>query len=172
MKILITGTTGIAEAIANVYNDCEVICVSRSTGHNIDNVECWGADFIDYDMLVNCAHSSQSQVNVLQYFARAWQDNKYKTIVSIGSKVIDHARTELSKDSEFWPYRYDKIILQKATNDLLTYCKCDIRIYNPGPVDTPLISHLDIDKMNVDTFAKTVRQLNETPHIKRVDLWK
>lgn len=168
MQILITGQKGIAGAIASAYFDHNVTMVSRSTGHNINNVGGWGNNFVDYDCIFNCAYDGMGQVSVLDYFFKHWHNNPNKKIITIGSRVISH---RLTKQSGYWEYRLHKQALQEAHDTMLLSAKCDLKIINPGPVDTDLVSHLSEPKMSVQELASRVKYIVDDITIKRLDLW-
>lgn len=171
-KILITGSRNISSAIATQHQTDYVMCASKSNGYNINNIFVWGSEFLDFDIVYNCAYDNQGQLKVLEFFATNWKDDASKIIVNIGSKITDYARSELSKDRDFFLYRYNKLILQKAFSDLTHSCKCDLKLFNPGPVDlTDMAKHLDVPKLEINELAKNIKQLSENPLIKRVDLW-
>lgn len=170
MNIVITGTRGLAAALSQVYKDHNVECLSRKD-FNIHLVSEWGQQFSNADILFNCAYDNDGQFKILEYFANMWQTDPNKTIITIGSMSADYPRLEKEKNNEFWPYRYYKKTLQEAVKDLRSTCMCDLRIYNPGAIDTDMIKHLDVPKFDVDVLAQQIRKLNEMQGLKRVDLW-
>jgi hypothetical protein len=168
MKILITGQKGIAGAIASAYSDHDVTMVSRGTGHDINNIDKWGNSFIDYNCVFNCAYDGMGQIAVLDYFFKHWQNDPDKKIISIGSRVISH---RLTKQSGYWEYRLHKQALQEAHDTMLLSAKCDLKIINPGPVDTDMVLHLSEPKMSVQELASRVKYIVNDTTIKRLDLW-
>lgn len=171
MKILITGTRGLAQGLAETYQDHEVVCVRRPH-YDIYDLPDWGEQFHEFDMVFNCAYEDFGQYGVLDYFAHVWENDPSKTIVNIGSMVTDYPRTERQIDWEYWPYRHHKQALQTAFSELVNSVQCDIRLINPGPIDTDMIKHLDVPKMSVLHCAQLIRQIVATPQFKRVDLWE
>jgi len=173
MNILITGKDGIAQGIANAYVDHNITFASRSTGMDIQNIHIWGELFLQFDMVFNCAYHNWDQVKVLEFFANNWQKQSNKTIVNIGSKLVDHARIERSIDRNYFPYRIHKQALQNAVTTISDNCDCRIVLINPGAVDTDLIRHLDnVNKMDLDYLGKQIRNILSVPEIRRVDLWQ
>lgn len=170
MNILITGTQGIALAIKNVYTDHNVIAISKSTGHDINNVDVWGESFINFDLVFNCAYSGFAQVKVLEFFFNAWKHDASKTIVSIGSRIINQTRTESALDCEYWPYRQHKLALQSVHDSMIKTSKCRLKIINPGPVDTPMLAHVDCKKIDPSLLANKIKQWVNDENITRVDL--
>ena len=170
MKILITGTKGLAAALGNTYTDQSVTMVSRSGGFDINNVDSWGAEFLNYDLLFNCAYDKFGQIKVLEYFYNAWKDDISKTIVSIGSKIINSTRLEQTLDDAYWPYRLHKQALQQAHDTMSRTAKCNIKIINPGPIDTDMIAHIDCVKLNQHDLSVSIRNWINDPYIKRIDL--
>ena len=171
MKILITGRTGLAQGLAEVYADHEVTCVSISTGYDINRIDQWGVDFLEYDMVFNCAYDGRGQEAVLEYFFEYWKDQPEKTIVSIGSKIVTQPRLEQERDHEYWYYRQHKQSLQNMHDAMLATAQCSMKIVNPGAVDTAMVAHLDIPKMPVLELAGKIKDFVSDPTVKRIDLW-
>lgn len=171
-KILITGHKGLAAALARVLADNQITTVSRTRGYDIRDISHWGSKFLDHDIVINSAYDSWHQIQVLEYFAQHWHQDTNKMIVTIGSIVSDYARIETHKDSEYWPYREHKIALQRCFQRLVRQCVCDIKMINPGPIDTDMTSHLDCVKMSPDWLATKIQDIMGQPEIKRIDLWR
>jgi hypothetical protein len=170
VKILITGTRGLALALGNAYADHTTTLVSKSNGFDINNIEQWGIEFLDYDCVFNCAYDGFAQVGVLEFFYQHWKHDHNKKIVTIGSRVVTHKRSQ-SEDG-YWPYRLHKQALQQAHDAMLGDTCCGMTIVHPGPVDTDMIQHLDVVKMNPNDLAITIKNIVELGTIKRVDLWQ
>lgn len=171
MKILITGTRGLAEELAIVYSGYDVTAVSRSTGHDILKIDEWGVDFLDYDCVFNCAYDGIGQQLVLEYFYHHWQNDETKSIITIGSKVITQPRSELNRNLEFWSYRTHKQTLQNMYDSMWPTAQCDLKIIHPGATDTETVAHLHVPKMDKFELAKQIQKFALDPVIKRVDLW-
>ena len=171
MKILITGTKGLAQELAFVYAGYNATSVSRSTGHDINKIEEWGVDFLDYDLVFNCAYSGIGQQLVLEYFHHHWQYDSTKTIITIGSKVITQPRTELDVANNYWPYRIHKQTLQNMHDTMWPTACCDLKIINPGVFDSAMVAHLSVPKLSLYELATRIKKIATDPVIKRVDLW-
>lgn len=171
MKILITGTKGLAQELSLVYSDHDVTTVSLSTGHDILKIDQWGLDFLDFDLVYNCAYSGIGQQLVLEYFYNHWQLYSEKSIVTIGSKIITQPRSETSMSSHYWPYRINKQTLQIMHDQMWPTARCDLKIINPGAFDSQMVAHLDVAKLNLRELAIRIQKIAEDPVIKRVDLW-
>jgi len=169
MKILITGTRGLAYELSKAYINHEVTLVSRSTGVDVNNIDHWGHEFLEYDRVFNCAYDKFAQVNVLEFFYNHWKHDVNKQIVSIGSRTITFRRSE--NESGYWAYRLHKQALQQAHDSMLLDAKCDMKIINPGPVDTDMIRHLNCVKLDTPALANTIKNIAADATIKRVDLW-
>ena len=169
MKILITGTKGLAHAIGKSFADQFVTSVSRSSGFDINNIDQWGSEFLDQDCVFNCAYDGFAQVKVLEFFYNHWKINSAKQIITIGSRAITHKRIE--DDSSYWPYRLHKQALQQAHDAMLLDAKCDMKIINPGPVDTDMIKHLTCIKLSTHKLAETIKTIASDSSLKRIDLW-
>ena len=169
MKILITGTRGLASALGDAYIDHSVTLVSRSGGYDINNIKLWGTEFLNYDCVFNCAYDGFAQVSVLEFFYQHWKDDVGKKIITIGSRSITHKRLET--EAGYWPYRLHKQTLQQAHDAMLLTSKCDMKIIHPGPIDTAMIQHIQCKKLNPVDLASTIQNIVSSPAIKRVDLW-
>jgi len=171
MKILVTGTQGLARALGDTYIDTphSVTLVSRSSGYDINNIAHWGLEFLDYDCVFNCAYHNYAQIKVLEFFYNQWQNDPLKKIITIGSRAITYKRIEA--DAGYWPYRLHKQALQQAHDSMLLTAKCDMKIINPGPIDTPMIAQHQCVKFDPLVLAAKIKTIVEDPSIKRVDLW-
>jgi hypothetical protein len=174
MNILITGNQGLAKALENFLSvDHTVTCVSRSTGHDITNIKNWGPNFYHYDMCINSAYNGWSQVEVLEQFFWAWHNDSSKHIVNIGSTISDYARTETNKEHEYMSYRIHKQALQLAFSKLVKQATCDIKLINPGAMDTNMLKDLDFpNKMHPEFVAQKIISVLFDPCIKRLDIWQ
>jgi short-subunit dehydrogenase len=174
MNILITGTSGLAEALKQELgkHDNTVTCVSRSTGHDIKNILEWAPGFYHYDVCINSAYDQWSQVNVLEQFFYAWRNNSSKQIINIGSSIVDYARIERDKEHEYMAYKNHKQALQSTFYKLVKLAECDIKLVNPGAIDTAMIQHLNFaDKMTPTFVAEKIAAIMKEPTFKKVDLW-
>lgn len=174
MNILITGSRGLAKSLGNILEkDHSVTYVSKSTGYNIADVKNWGNQFYHYDVCINSAYDRWHQVTVLEQFFWAWHNDSSKCIVNIGSTISDYARTEFDKEHEYMDYRVHKQALQLAFSKLTKQAKCDIKLINPGAMNTDMIKHLDFkNKMPADFVAEKIAFILFDPSIKRLDLWQ
>ncbi len=171
MKILITGSSGLANSLKNVFdNEHDVTMVSRSTGHNINDVALWGQSYIDHDAVFNCAYDGYGQIKVLEFFYHHWRDFCDKKIISIGSRCITYPR--LDNSQHYWDYLNHKIALQNAHDQMLITAKCHVMIVNPGPVDTAMIKHHQCEKMNPNILASKIKNWCDDTNIKRIDVWQ
>lgn len=170
--ILITGNRGLAAALSRALRDSCVSTVSRDEGYHIQDISVWGKEFLDHDIVINNAYDSWHQIAVLDYFAQHWQQDPNKSIITIGSMVTDYARTQIQKNDEYWPYREHKIALQRCFQQLVRRCHCDIKLINPGPIDTDMIADVDCVKMDADWLAEKIVHVMQQPEIKRIDIWK
>lgn len=169
MNILITGTRGLASALGDAYINDSVTLVSQSGGYNIHDIQRWGPEFLDRDCVFNCAYDGFGQLQVLEFFYNHWRLKPNKQIINIGSRSITHRR--LDGDLGYWPYRQHKQALQSAVDAMLLHACCDIKIINPGPIDTHMIAHQQCEKIDPDVLANKIKSIVCDPTIKRVDLW-
>lgn len=169
MNVLITGTRGLASALGNAYIGHSVTLVSQSNGYNIHDIQRWGTEFLDYDCVFNCAYDGFGQVSVLEFFYQHWKNTCNKQIINIGSRSITYRR--LDNELGYWPYRQHKQTLQSAVDAMLLDARCDIKIINPGPIDTDMIAQHQCVKYNPDVLANKIKAIVSDPDVKRVDLW-
>jgi hypothetical protein len=54
---------------------------------------------------------------------------------------------------------------------MLLDARCDIKIINPGPIDTDMIAHHQCVKYNPAVLANKIKTIVSDPDVKRVDLW-
>ena len=172
MKILITGTTGLAASLAHELNSHDVFCAGRSNGYDLNNIHSWGYNFFNYDICINNAWSKFAQVDLLELFYSVWKNDTKKQIINIGSNIVDYGRTEINKAHEYLPYTLHKQALQSAFNKMVKQAVCDIKLINPGPVDTAMIAHLQTEKMPPNELAKKIIKIMQDPWIKRIDIWQ
>lgn len=169
MNILITGTRGLASALGDAYINHSVKLVSRSGGFDIHNIQQWGSEFLDCDCVFNCAYDGLGQIAVLEFFYHHWKNQFNKQIINIGSRSITYPR--LGGETGFWPYRLHKQALQSAVDAMLLDAQCDIKIINPGPIDTDMIAHQQCEKFDPDVLANKIKSIVSDATVKRVDLW-
>lgn len=169
MKILITGSKGLAAALAQEFSDQSVTTVSKSNGFDINEIAQWGHQFLDQDYVFNCAYDGFGQVSVLEFFYNHWKKLSNKHIINIGSRAITYKRLEVEQG--YWPYRQHKQSLQQAVDAMLLDAECDIKIINPGPIDTPMIQHHQCVKFDPAELSQKIRSMAEDRTVKRVDLW-
>ena len=170
MKVLITGSQGLAAALASVYAvDSTVTVVSRSQGFDINRIDQWGSTFLELDCVFNCAYDGIGQVRVLEFFYQHWRLCTDKKIINIGSRSISFPR--LDNTHSYWPYRQHKLLLQNTVDAMLADAQCDIKIINPGPIDTPMIAHHNCEKFDPLMLAAEIRSIVANRFIKRVDIW-
>jgi hypothetical protein len=157
--------------LAKIYSNELVTCVSKSTGHDINCIAQWGADYLNYDSVFNCAYDGVGQQLVLEYFYHHWHSDATKQLITIGSKIITQPRIDLSCDSEYWPYRTHKQTLQSMFDCMVTNAKCDLKIINPGAIDTPMVEHQTIPKMSTVFLANKIYNFATDSTNKRLDIW-
>jgi hypothetical protein len=174
MKILITGNKGLAKALGELLSvEHFVTHVSRTTGHDIANIQQWASDFYNYDMCINSAYHNWNQVEVLEQFFWEWHQDSSKHIVNIGSTISDYIRIETDKEHEYINYRVHKQALQLAFARLVKQSQCNVKLINPGAMDTDMLKHLDFsNKMQPEFVAQKIISVLFDPCIKRLDLWQ
>ena len=53
--------------------------VSRRNGYNIRDIDKWGNEFLDFDVVFNNAYDGFYQVDVLNFFYNNWKNNSLKS---------------------------------------------------------------------------------------------
>lgn len=173
MKILITGTKGLAKALDDHLSlNHQVTAVSRSLGYDIKDVSLWHSEFCDYDVCINCAYDRWGQVEVLENFYHLWKHYPHKQIINIGSSIVDYSRSERAQEAEYLPYRVHKIALQKTFEKIVKQSECDIKLVNLGLFDSGMVSHIEpSQKMSLEFVAEKIIMIMQDRSFKRVDLW-
>lgn len=169
MNIFITGTRGVAKSLKELLcNEHSVVCVGR----DITTKPNWDQPFHDYDIFINCAHDEWMQVELLELFHSIWAHDPNKKIINIGSSITDYSRADKERDYEHLSYRVRKQALQLTFARLVKTSLCDIKLINPGPIDTTLVKHPpNIELMSPLFIASRIVEYMNHPYIKRVDLW-
>jgi len=139
MKILVTGSKGLAASIKSILEiDHQVLTVSKSNGHCLSNVQSWAYLYFDCDILVNNAYHNWDQIEVLETFANAWRLDDKKIIINVGSTISDYCRTEQDIECDYLKYRVHKQALQLAFQKICKNSHCDVKLINPGPFDSDM----------------------------------
>lgn len=172
MNILITGTGDLSKGIAETLSKFNTELISRKTGNDINFIDSWGDNYLHFDAVINLAYNGWGQVKILEFFYSAWKNNSTKKIINVGSKVSSYGRSESELENIYWDYRLHKQGLQAAFEKMVNTSKCDIKLINPGPVETKMTEHLNIEKISKKQFAEQLKEIMFNPNLKRVDLWK
>lgn len=174
MKIAITGhTSGIGLALANILQqDHKIVGLSRSNGYGIDDTTRIFDAASDCDIFINNAYCGYQQALLLQLFYSEWKDTD-KQIISIGSVVTNYPRSQIELEDYPWPYRDHKIALEKLFRKLVWQrSSCSLHLISPGPVDTPMVKHLNVSKLNTESVVDAVVMVMKNKHIKELTLWQ
>ena len=122
MKIAITGSTGLAKAIAGALQDHEVI-------HCRIEIELP----FDVDVFINNAHIGYNQIDILHHLYKEWWAKDSKYIINISS------RAHQPNISKGYLYASQKAALNHLANNLIYNSdkKCRISTINFGLLDHP-----------------------------------
>ena len=122
MKIAITGSTGLAKAIAGALQDHEVI-------HCRIEIELP----FDVDVFINNAHIGYNQIDILHHLYKEWWAKDSKYIINISS------RAHQPNISKGYLYASQKAALNHLANNLIYNSdkKCRISTINFGLLDNP-----------------------------------
>ena len=145
MKIAITGTTGLAKAIAGALQDHE-IKTPRVEDITMNGIHWFGFDYDNpnhVDVLINHAHRGFRQTEILMHAYEAWKHDKTKYIINISSRA---AQPNISKG---YMYATQKASLNFLTNTLVYNSdkQCRITTINLGLLndeDLPSVTHDDV----------------------------
>tara|TARA_B100001564_G_scaffold194627_1_gene163551 strand:+ start:391 stop:972 length:582 start_codon:yes stop_codon:yes gene_type:complete len=164
MKIGITGTTGLAEAIAGALQDHKIYTPriddilmnpEHFYGFNPRNAN-------EYDILINHAHRDFDQTNILDIFYKHWQPLKEKYIINISSRAH---QPNISKGHM---YAAQKAALNHYSNNLVynSHKYCRITTLNLG-----LLNSEDLPSLTYKEVADAVEFLIDMPkHIEIPEL--
>ncbi len=135
MKFYITGTKrGLGKALEELYGNCNSL------------EEC--------DIFINNKHDGFSQVELLYKAARL-----DKQIINIGSAASDMVKGYKKR----FKYGLEKKTLKDA-NDALFYEGINTTIINFGYFDSPRVSHIKVNKMDISYCVGIVEWVLEQPH--------
>jgi NAD(P)-dependent dehydrogenase (short-subunit alcohol dehydrogenase family) len=156
MKIAITGTTGLAEAIAGALQDHE-IKTPRVEDITMNGIYWWGFDYDNsnhVDVLINHAHRGFRQTEILMHAYEAWKKDSTKYIINIGSRAY---QPNISKG---YMYATQKASLNHLANNLVYNSdkQCRITTINLG-----LLNSTDLPSLTHEEVAKTVKYLIDLP---------
>ena len=174
MKIAITGhTSGIGLALADrLKQDHDIVGLSRSNGYNIEEVTDIVEAAKDCDVFINNAYCEYQQALILQVLYSIWKDTD-KQIINIGSVVTNYPRSQIELEDYPWPYRDHKIALEKMFRKLAReHNSCSLHLISPGPVDTPMVKHLQVAKLNPNSVVDVVLNVMYNRTIKELILWQ
>lgn len=156
MKIAITGTTGLAAAIAGALQDHK-ISTPRIDDIIMNGTNFWGFDYDNsnhVDVLINHAHREFDQTKILDIAYRSWKNDKSKYIINISSRA---SKPNISKG-----YMY---ATQKASLNFLT----DTLVYNSDKlcrittINLGLLNHDDLPSLTHKEVADAVEFLIDMP---------
>ena len=143
MKIAITGSTGLAKAIAGALQDHEVIhCrIARELP-------------FDVDVFINNAHIGYNQIDILHHLYKEWWAKDSKYIINISS------RAHQPNISKGYLYASQKAALNHLANNLIYNSdkKCRISTINFG-----LLDHPELPCLTHDEAASWVKYLVNLP---------
>ena len=101
MNIGITGTTGLAEAIAGALQDHKIytpriddILMNPEHGYWFDKT-----NSNEYDVFINHAHRDFDQVTIFNIFMKHWKRLPHKYIINISSRAHQTRFARSQKDS-------------------------------------------------------------------------
>jgi len=157
MKIIITGTTGLAKAIAGALALEHKVKTTRIEDITMNGINFWGFDYDNpnhADILINHAHKDFDQTNILDIAYQTWRKDSKKYIINISS------RAHQPNISKGYLYAAQKASLNHLTNNL-TYNsdkQCRISTINLG-----LLNHEDLPSLKYEEVAHIVKYLIDLP---------
>ena len=142
MKVIITGSTGLAKNLKSVIESTPYIGDSHSVNTvRVEDTINW--DY--YDVFINCAHVDFEQVELLQECFEAFKTHKEKTIVNISS------RAHQPNISKGYKYAAQKAALNHLSNNLVynnVEKQCRIMTINLGLLNHPTLPSLDYNEVS------------------------
>ena len=156
MKIAITGTTGLAAAIAGALQD-HTISTPRVEDITMNGIHWWGFNYDNpnhVDVLINHAHRGFRHTEILMHTYEAWKHDKTKYIINISSRA---AQPNISKG---YMYATQKASLNFLTNTLVYNSdkQCRITTINLG-----LLNDEDLPSLTHEEVADAVKYLIDLP---------
>ena len=156
MNIGITGTTGLAEAIAGALQDHKIY-TPRIDDILMNPEHFYGFDKTnpnEFDILINHAHRDFDQTNILDIAMRHWKNLSNKYIINISS------RAHQPNISKGYMYATQKASLNFLTNTLVYNSdkQCRITTINLG-----LLNHEDLPSLTHKEVADAVEFLIDLP---------
>jgi NAD(P)-dependent dehydrogenase (short-subunit alcohol dehydrogenase family) len=142
MKVIITGSTGLAKNLKSVIEATPYI----GDSHIVNTVRVEDTINWDYyDVFINCAHVDFEQVELLQECFEAFKTHKEKTIVNISS------RAHQPNISKGYKYAAQKAALNHLSNNLVynnVEKQCRIMTINLGLLNHPTLPSLDYNEVS------------------------
>ena len=156
MNIGITGTTGLAEAIAGALQDHKIY-TPRIDDILMNPEHFYGFDKTnpnEFDILINHAHRDFDQTNILDIAMRHWKNLSNKYIINISS------RAHQPNISKGYMYATQKASLNFLTNTLVYNSdkQCRITTINLG-----LLNDEDLPSLTHEEVADAVKYLIDLP---------
>jgi len=156
MKIAITGTTGLAAAIAGALQD-HTISTPRVEDITMNGIHWWGFDYNNsnhVDVLINHAHRGFRQTEILMHTYDAWKNDSSKYIINISSRA---SQPNISKG---YMYATQKASLNFLTDNLVYNSdkQCRITTINLG-----LLNNEDLPSLTHEEVADAVKYLIDLP---------
>ncbi len=155
-RVVITGhSSGIGNALLKLFqhNGFVVDGFSRTTGYDIadpDDREKIITCASTADIFINNAYHREGQLILLKEITRLWEGTN-KLIINMGSKGV-----HMPVLAHYEEYHHSK----RQQHDFIKsrFLKGNPRIFNvvAGLVDTQLIKHWDVKKLDVNEFAEMV----------------
>lgn len=144
MKVVITGASGLAAAIAGALQDCSINHVRIEDIMNCEWV--WEEN----DVFINCAHLGFDQTKLLFQAYEAWKKDSSKYIINISSRA---AQPNISQG---YMYSAQKASLNHLTNSLVYNSDKQCRI---STINLGLLNSNDLPSVSHDEVAEGIKQL-------------
>jgi len=145
MKVLITGSSGLAKVIGDMIAATPYVGSIHIINHaRIEDLLMWTPpEWNEYDAFINCAHLDFQQCNLLMLAYEAYKEDDSKTIINISSRA---SQPNISKG---YLYAAQKAALLHLNNNLVYNSdkRCRITTMNLGLLnhtDLPSISHNEV----------------------------
>lgn len=142
MKIVITGSSGLAGNIAGVLRSTPYLGDSNEvTDVRVEDTIHW----FKYDVFINCAHVEFEQCRLLKECFEVFKSDPKKTIINISSRA---AQPNISKG---YMYAAQKNALNHLSNNLIynnVDKRCRITTMNLGLLNHPTLPSLDYNEVS------------------------
>ena len=148
MKVLITGSSGLARSLSDKITRASLFDINIVNEARIEDLLLWESwEWNEYDAFINCAHVDFEQCNLLMKCFLAMGQDPNKTIINISSRA---AQPNISKG---YLYAAQKAALNHLSTNLVYNSdkRCRITTVNLG-----LLEHQDLPSVGYPEVSRWI----------------